>query len=663
MKYQYEHIMQPLKIGGIVIKNRLAVAPLGAFYVIQGSRGEYQENAAEYLTERARGGFGLIVTGNTIADMEVDKPDVLNGMIPASYAPGPWKKSARRLTDQIHVYGTKIFMQIGFGHGRMRPGQKAPSAVPYYSDPEKLTPILTKEEIETKIRYMIRTAALAAEAGFDGVEIHGMHWGYLLDQFAMAITNHRTDEYGGDLEHRLTAARKIVEGIKAECGSDFPVSMRMGLKSYIKGFNRPSLTGEEEAGRTIEESVEAARFLESFGYDMLNTNSGIYDSFYYSAPPAYMPKGYNLYLSKQVKGAVDIPIFVAGRMDDPDLCEKAVAEGEADGISLGRATLAEPRYAQKLQMGCPEKIHPCICCENCMTTNASKGIVTCAVNPSAMKEGYYRTNPAGKKKRILVVGGGAAGMEAARNAAVRGHFVELYERSGKLGGYLYEAGVHSFKESVRDLREWYIRELKEQGVEIHLNTEVDAERVKMLAPDAVILAVGSEPLMPRSISGIDSEKAVSCIDVLNGKRKVGQKVAIVGGGLVGAEMAYEFGQEGKEVTLIEALDDILAGDPTGVPFQTRDMLSELLDRHQVRKLLGHRLECITEKGAIAVDKEERRITIEADDVVIAIGFRSRGSMAVDLLGCGIETYEILADNGIGSLATQINAAYEVTRGL
>lgn len=663
MKNQYPHLFQPLKIGGITIKNRLAVAPLGAFYVLQGSRGEYQENAVEYLTERARGGFGLIVMGNTIADMEVDQPDVLSGMIPPSYAPGTWKKSARRLTDQIHVYGTKIFMQIGFGHGRMRHGQKAPSAVPYYKEPDKRTPVLTEEEIRTKIEYMVRTAKLAKEAGFDGVEVHGMHWGYLLDQFAMAITNQRTDRYGGDLEHRLTAAREIVTGIKTACGKDFPVSMRMGLKSYIKGFNQPSLTGEPEAGRTIEEAVSAAKLLESFGYDMINANSGIYDSFYYSAPPAYMPKGYNLHLAKQVKEAVDIPVFLAGRMDDPDLCEAAVAEGKADGISLGRATLAEPRYAQKLQMGQPEKIHPCISCQNCMTTNAAKGIVTCAVNPSAMKEGYYSTMKAPVKKRVAVIGGGVAGMEAARNAAVRGHEVHLYERSSRLGGYLYEAGVHSFKESIRELNQWYIRELSELGVHVYLGQEIGVDRLKLMSPDAVILAVGAEPLMPGSIKGIRSKKAVSCIEVLSGKREPGQKVVIVGGGLVGAEMAYEYGKEGRKVTLVEALPEILANDPGGVPFQTRDMLSELLERNGVEKRMGCKLESIGEEGAVVADREGKRQTIEADDVVMAIGFRARPSMAEALMGYGIEVYEILAENGIGSIATQVNSAYEITRKL
>lgn len=388
--HAYKNLMSPLKVGTITLKNRLAVAPLGSPKLLAGPKGEYNDNAIEYLIERAKGGFGLIVLGNVVGDMEADKPNVVDGQIPPAYAPSTWKESATRLTERIHVYGCKIFMQIGMGRGRMRASEKAPSRLPKYNNPDEFTEVLTKEEIETKIRWMTRTAKMAKSAGFDGVEIHAMHWGYLLDQFAMAITNHRTDEYGGEtLEERLTCARKIVEGIKAACGKDFPVSMRLGMKSYMKGFNQPSLDGLEEAGRTIEETCKVGQLLEQYGYDMLNCNSGVYDAFYYCAPPAYLPKGYNLHLAKQLKEAVHIPVFCAGRNDDPKLTEKAIAEGVCDGISLGRPSLADPHYAKKLEMGCPEKIRPCISCENCMATSFTKGSSTCAVNPAAMKEGMY----------------------------------------------------------------------------------------------------------------------------------------------------------------------------------------------------------------------------------------------------------------------------------
>lgn len=663
MSKTYEKLFTPLKIGNrLTIKNRFSVAAMGTGDM-GGTRGEYKDNAIEYYLERARGGFGLIVLGSVIVDMETDKPNLIDGVVPPSYAPGKWKESACRLTQRIHAYGAKTFMQIGFGHGRMRLGQKAPSAIPRYANPEEITGVLTKEEIETKIKYMIKTAKMAKDAGFDGVEVHAMHWGYLLDQMAMSISNMRTDEYGGDLEGKLTCARKIVEGIKAECGKDFPVAMRMGMKSYVKGYNQASIDGSDEAGRTIEEAVDIAKLLEKFGYDMLDVNSGIYDSFYYCVAPAYIEKGYNLKLSKELKAAVSIPIFTAGRMDDPDMCEDAIANGETDGVALGRASLADPYFPKKLQMGKPEKIRPCVACGNCMASAFNQGSATCTVNPEGMKEGLYGVTKAINPKKVVIVGGGVCGMEAARNAAVRGHDVELIERDEKLGGRLFDASVHSFKQSISDLNSWYINEIKDLGVKITLNTEATPELLKAKGAKTVIFAIGSEPLMPGVIPGIHSEKSVACTDVLLGKREVGKRIIIVGGGLVGAEMAYDMAGEGKQVYLVEALDDICANDPTGVPFWIRNMLNELLDINGVHMMMQHRLESITDKGAVVLDKDGNKKEIEADDVIIAIGFRARTSICNELNGCGIETFDIVAGNGIGSITTQVSDAYEVTRRL
>lgn len=659
----YEHLFTPLQIGKrLTVKNRFAVAAMGTGDM-QGTRGEYPNNTIEYYIERARGGFGLIVLGSVVVDMEAQKPDLINGVVPPSYAPGKWRESACRLTQRIHSYGAKTFMQVGFGHGRMKPGQKAPSPIPRYGNPDDICEEMSAEEIETKIRYMIKTAKMAYEAGFDGVEVHAMHWGYLMDQFAMAISNQREDEYGGTLEKRLAIPRKIVEGIKKECGENFPVSIRMGMKSWIKGFGQASLDGSEEAGRTIEEACQIGKLLERYGYDMMDVNSGIYDSFYYCVAPAYVEKGYNLKLSKQLKEAVTIPVYVAGRMDDPDMAEAAIINGEADGIALGRASLADPFYVQKLWMGKSEKIRPCIACGNCMASAFNKGSATCTVNPEGMKEGLYPVTRALRPKKVIVVGGGVCGMEAARNAAVRGHQVELIERDEKLGGRLFDAGIHSFKQSIRELNAWYINEIKDQGVKITLGTEATAEFLKERKPDTVIFAIGSESLMPEAIPGIHSEKAVSCTDVLLGRKKVGNKAVIVGGGLVGAEMAYDMGQEGREVCLVEALDDICANDPNGVPFWVRNMLNDLLEVNHVKKLMGHRLDSITEKGAIVLNKNGEKKEIEADDVIIAIGFRARSSICDALNGCGIETFDIVAGNGIGSITTQISDAYEVTRKL
>ena len=255
-------------------------------------------------------------------------------------------------------------------------------------------------------------------------------------------------------------------------------------------------------------------------------------------------------------------------------------------------------------------------------------------------------------------------MEAARTAAVRGHSVTLTERSDKLGGRLYDAGRHAFKQDIRALTAWYEQELRDLGVDVRTGMEMTPESIKEFGADAVICCTGADAVMPGSIPGIDSEKAVSCTDVIDGIRKVGHKVAIVGAGLVGAEMAYDMAKEEKrEVVLIDGLNDILSNDPEGVPFQTRWMLNELLELNGVKKYMSHRLKEINDKGCLLEKSEGETVEIEADDVIIAVGFRGRKSMRESLYGIDSEVYEIRSANGIGSIASQVNAAYEIARNL
>jgi 2-enoate reductase len=653
--------MKPIHVGSIILKNRYAFGPLGSGAFLSGPKGEYTNNAIEYTVERARGGFGLITMGSIYTDMEVNKPDTSDNILGPAFQPKTFRRAAYILTDRVHVYGTRIFAQLAMGPGRVR-GEKSPSVLPLYSDPTKKTFALTGEEIESKIASEVRMAPFIKDCGFDGVEIHAMHWGYLLDQFAMAITNQRTDEYGGTLEKRLTVVRKIVEGIKHDCGPSFPVSIRLGLKSYMKGFNRPSLTGEEEAGRTLEEGVRIAKLLESYGLDMLSVNSGVYDSFYYCAPPMYLPKGYNLHLAREAKKAVKIPVFTAGRMDDPDMCEKAITDGDTDGIVLARPTLADAHYARKVEMGCPEKIRPCISCENCVHTLFTVGHAICAVNPGAMKEDIYGVEKALKIKKVAVIGGGVAGMEAARIAKLRGHDVALYEKSNQLGGHLIEAGAHPFKDDINRLNKWYQQELTDLNIPIHLNTDVTAETIMKMGVQVAIFAVGSTPVMPITINGIDSAKSVSCVDALLNKKEVGKTVVVVGGGLVGAEMAYAYAKEGKQVTIVEALDKILSAGPP-IPMPVKTMLIDLLDYYKVKIITGNKIEAINDKGAVISDTHGTKTELLADSVVIAIGFKPVPSIACELQGEGIEVYQIGDGSRVGTVSTAIGDAYEVARKL
>ena len=650
----YGHLGKPLQIGRLTIKNRFCMAPIGGGqHHLPG--GGLKDETIQYLVERAKGGFGLIFTGAIAADGAVDPytgvgPTILQN-------PDAFKMTATELNERAGAYGTKIFAQITMGLGRNYPNLPAPSSVHVFRHPGEVSPELTRDQIKFKIESVVKASKIAKDSGFSGVEVHSIHWGYLLDQFALSMMNHRTDEYGGSLENRLRAAKEILEGIKQECGSDFPVSMRLGLKTFVKGFEQASLTGEEEIGRTLEEGIEIAKLLESYGYDCLNVDTGIYDSFYYACPPMYMPKGYLVELAAKAKEAVNIPILAGGRMNEADIAEKAIRDGKIDAVVLGRAALADSEYPNKVLTGHTEKIRPCIACnQGCITRLQQGKQPTCAVNPAAMREVRYTLRPCVQPKKVVVVGGGVAGMEAARTAAMRGHKVSLYEKNESLGGNLIPGGSHSFKKEVRELNAWYQNELKALPVEIHTGETVTSDQLRNMDADVVILAAGSVPVMPK-VPGIDDKKVIGCMEAFAHPEKVGQKVIVIGGGLVGCEMALDYAQDGKEVTVVEALPKILsAGIPSPIP--NGQMIPDLFERHHVTVLENHRLSAV-EDGRVILESDGQKKALDADSVVIAVGFRPVPSMAQELQGCGAVVYEIGDGQKVSTILHAVWDGYEV----
>lgn len=650
----YEHLGKPLQIGRLTIKNRFCMAPIGGGqHHLPG--GGLKDETIQYLIERAKGGFGLIFTGAIAADGTVDPytgvgPTILQN-------PDAFKMTATELNERAGAYGTKIFAQITMGLGRNYPNLPAQSAVHVFRHPGEVSPELTIDQIKSKIESVVKASKIAKDSGFSGVEVHSIHWGYLLDQFALSMMNHRTDEYGGSLENRLRAAKEILEGIKQECGSDFPVSMRLGLKTFVKGFEQASLTGEEEIGRTLEEGVEIAKLLESYGYDCLNVDTGIYDSFYYACPPMYMPKGYLVELAAKAKEAVNIPILAGGRMNEADIAENAIQDGKIDAVVLGRAALADPEYPNKVLTGHTEKIRPCIACnQGCITRLQQGKQPTCAVNPVAMREVRYALRPCVQPKKVVVVGGGVAGMEAARTAAMRGHKVFLYEKNGSLGGNLIPGGSHSFKKEVRELNAWYQNELKALPVEIHTGETVTSEQLRNMDADVIILATGSVPVMP-NISGMDDKKVLGCMEAFAHPEKVGQKVMVIGGGLVGCEMALDYAQDGKEVMVVEALPKILSAGILS-PIPNGQMIHDLFEHHHVTVLEKHRLSAV-ENGKVILESDGQKKVLDADTVVIAVGFRPAPSMAQELQRCGAVVYEIGDGQKVSTILHAVWDGYEV----
>jgi 2-enoate reductase len=379
----------------------------------------------------------------------------------------------------------------------------------------------------------------------------------------------------------------------------------------------------------------------------------------------YLPEGFVLELSKKVKKEVNIPILTGGcRLSDPCLCENAIISGQADAVVIGRQSLADPFLPKKVETGHPEKIRPCIGCnQGCLLAITEGSDSSCAVNPAAIREGYYSFTKTSNPKKVMVIGSGISGMEFARTAALRGHEVSLYEKTGRLGGLLNTVGIHSFKKEIKKLNEWYQQELAGLDVCVHLNTELSTDAIKFAKPDVVVFSVGSTPILP-SLPGIDDSKVTTSVGAITGEKKIGQKVAVIGGGLVGCELAFDYAREGKTVTLVEALDSILsAGEP--IPLMNSMMLKDLLAHYKVNIVTGYKLDAVNAKGVVVAptkgqgDKKE----IEADSVVIAIGFKALPSIAGELYESGIEVYEVGDGRKVGNIKTAIGDAYEVARSI
>ncbi|WP_432268830.1 oxidoreductase [Catenibacterium mitsuokai] len=624
----FKKLFSPIKIGSITIKNRFAMAPMGPLGLAD-ANGGWNQRGIDYYVERAKGGTGLIITGVTFFDQVVEKQDPTTVPNPL-YKPVNFVKTSREMTERIHAYGSKIFLQLSGGFGRVTIPTNvgdippiAPSAIPHrWLD--KTCRAITVDEIHAIVKQFGEAAFHAKRAGFDGVQIHAVHEGYLIDQFAISMFNQRTDEYGGSLENRLRFAKEIVEEIKKTCGDDFPVTLRFSLKSMIKDWRVGALPGEdfEEKGRDTEEGLKAAKLLESYGYDALDTDVGTYDAWWWNHPPMYQKKGLYREYCKMVKEVVDIPVFCAGRMDNPDMALEAIENGECDVIDLGRPLLADPDYCNKLRCGKITQIRPCISChEGCMGRVASYSLLNCAVNPQAARERVNAYEPILKKKKVLIVGGGVAGCEAARVLAIRGHQPVVYEKGSRLGGNLIPGGAPDFKEDDVALADWYTNELNRLGVHVHLNTELNEEEIKTMDYDTVILATGSKP---KVFSLGDDLHTYTAEQVLLKQKDAGKKTVVVGGGLVGCETALWLAQNGIHVTIVEALDKVMAVNGP-LCAANKEMLEALLPFNGVEIITGAK---VTEfaNGEVKVDTKEGSKTIMSDSVILSVGYKEENTL-------------------------------------
>jgi len=661
---RFSKLFEPIRIGKMFIKNRIAMAPIHLINLFDRD-GVLNQRCIDFYVERAKGGVGLIITGvmhvaNDIENLSVNGVPLWPLCVPKNIPP------LAELVDYVHSYDVRIFAQLSPGSGRNADGPAidegmkpiSASALPSFYRPNVSTRPLATDEVEKMVELFGQAAQMVASLGFDGIEIHG-HEGYLIDQFTTALWNRRTDKYGGDLEGRLRFPVEIVEEVKDKAGKDFPVIYRYGLKHFLKDFSTPALRreGYAEAGRDLGEGLEMAKYLEKAGIDALHVDAGCYESSYWAHPPIYQPHGCMIDLAAEVKKVVNIPVIAVGRLDIPELAEKILVEGKADMVALGRALLADPYWPMKVREGRVEDIRPCIGChDGCMPV---KGPLSCTVNPACGRERLYSIEPTDRPKKILIAGGGVAGMEFARVATLRGHKVILCEKTDKLGGHMIEAAIPEFKLDIKRLLEWYIRQMEKLKVEVRLNTEVTLDLVRKEKPDVVIVATGSKHITPEIPGANGGLNIVNSCDLLAGKVKAGDNVVVYGGGLEGCEIALWLANQGKTVTII-ARHEVMA---RGVFEANKRMLLDMLAEKKVTILTNTLVLEARKDGIVVINREFERKKVNCDTVVLAIGRRPENELYKSLSGEIPSLYQIGDCKEPRKIINAIWDAYTIARAI
>jgi len=640
MKKLYK-LFTSIKIGNLEVKNRIVFPPMVTGHA--GEDGKVTESHLNWYEARAKGGVGLIIVEFTPVVKRGTAGPVLLGIWDDGLIPG-----LQELVKKVHAYDTKIFIQLAHA-GRQTAsaflgGQLpvAPSTIPCPLREPLLHEVpheLSIEEIEEIVRQFGMAGRRAKEAGFDGLEIHGAH-GYLISEFMSPYTNKRHDAYGGDLLSRMKFPLEIIESVRREVGKDFPISFRYSGNEYVPD------------GRTIEESKRIARILEAVGVDCLHVAAGVYESFWSQIPPYGIQEGFNAADAAVIKQVAGIPVITVGRIKSPEVAEEILEQGKADMVALGRQLICDPDWPQKVAAGDFDEIRPCIgCTQSCINRGIVEGKpAACIYNTAAGMEGEAVVRRTKSPKKVLVIGGGPGGLEAARVAALRGHRVMLFEKAEKLGGRFNLACIAPFKQEFALAIKWLTNQVTKLGVEVELGREVTPKLVEEISPDAVVIATGAVTQIP-SVPGMERREVVIGEDILGGKAHLGTRVAILGGGGIGTEVADFMAQRGKQVTIVEMLPEI--GVPTGISLFVAQLLIPRLLRYGVKILTRALVKEITDAGVVVtVDAKEETI-VGIDQVIVAMGAKPVNELAKKIEGKVAEFY-IIGD------AKEPRTAFEAT---
>ena len=648
MDKKYEALFTPWKIGNVEIKNRIVQCSMGGTSLFGWLEPcHFDKEAANHLLERSKHNVGLVLPG-----MQCVRDTMGRRWL---YQNDRMFKELAAWMPEFHKYGGKLFIQLAAGFGRSMAVNgmmvnllKNPTLgkiakpfldVDYCCASASATPNrwaeginsrpMTVEEIHEMVEAFGKTAKKLRDAGVDGVEIHAVHEGYLLDQFTIENWNYRTDEYGGSFENRYRFPVEIVQCIHKYAGDDFPVSLRYSVVSKTKGWYKGAMPGEEfeEFGRDMAESEKAIKYLEEAGYAMFNCDNGTYDAWYWAHPPQYMPDNCNINEVEHIKNFTNAPVVCAGRMQ-PEFAAAEIAAGRLDGVAIARQNLVDPEWIDKILEGREEEIKPCIRCHNgCFNFAKYKGtanvqsmedslhLARCALTPPTMQHNRYKIVPTTKMKKVAIIGGGIGGMECALVLKQRGHVPTIFEKTDVLGGMFLTASAMSFKENDKELVKWYLREIEKAGIDVRFNTEIN-DLGTLRGYDEIIVATGSVPRIMPTIPGFD--KTVTLTQLLREKKEVGDKVMFFGGGQSACEAAYEMILQGKHPMIVEYAKDLVPAQ--NVCLANASFLRDMMDYKQVPVYLESTITEIGDGYVIVRHKDGTTEKVECDNVVNGIGF-------------------------------------------
>jgi 2,4-dienoyl-CoA reductase-like NADH-dependent reductase (Old Yellow Enzyme family)/NADPH-dependent 2,4-dienoyl-CoA reductase/sulfur reductase-like enzyme len=646
---KYEHLMQPITFRRMTVKNRVFLPPMKTNYIKKDHT--MSDDIIQYYEDMAKGGIGLITTEAAEIDGEHLYDETILGIFDDSQIEG-----FKKLADALHKYDTKLSVQLiqggpfansGYNEGRM-PLSCTPIA--HVWNPFE-TPIeMTKEDVQHYVQKYSDAAIRAQKAGVDAVEIHCAHGHALLGSFLSALVNHRTDEYGGDIYGRSQFLVKVCEGIRNAVGEDFPISVRLSADDCELG------------GTTAQDNIFVIRRLEEIGIDYIHFSNGTLYDVGTLLPPTGTPRALNTSYTDIIRKAVKMPFGVVGRMKEPWVADLMIEQGKMDIAYIGRSLIADSEFVSKSESGHFEDIRPCIGCLHCLATSALGITMECTMNPGIADYHLKNVILADVKKKVLVIGGGPAGLEAATTAQKRGHEVILVEKADKLGGQLILASYPPVKQEISCGLKWMIHEVEKVSVDIRLNTECTVELVKEINPDEIILATGGKPIMPRWIAESNHPNIVFAWDILSGKAHAGMNNVVIGGGSVGCETAEFISPKHnyrdtfcKKITLIEMQPNIDMTDATA----NRDFLMARLATKPIDIQTSSKVTSITE-SSVSYEKDGQEYTISGvDTLIIAIGTQPVNDLEEELNKLGKPIHTIGDASCIGKIVNATSAGRKV----